>query len=142
MTEDRPTATLRVGDAERATTVGELSRHYADGRLDLAEFDQRAAAAWSARTRAELAGPLVDLPPAASAPQLAAPRRSRPDVPRDPGVVIHLAVYTAVIAALWVVWLLTGAGHPWPLYPMLGWGSGVAGHVLAERSCAGGKALC
>jgi len=33
-----------------------------------------------------------------------------------------------VIALLWLIWLVTGAGYPWPIWPMLGWGVGVAGH--------------
>jgi hypothetical protein len=40
------------------------------------------------------------------------------------------------MALLWVIWLITGAGYPWPVWPMLGWGIGVAGHqtrVWARR---------
>jgi hypothetical protein len=37
--------------------------------------------------------------------------------------------YLAVMALLWLIWLATGAGHPWPVWPMLGWGIGVAGHA-------------
>ena len=33
------------------------------------------------------------------------------------------------MALLWTIWLVTGAGYPWPIWPMLGWGVGVAGHA-------------
>lgn len=41
---------------------------------------------------------------------------------------IHLAVYLATNVALVVIWALTGAGHPWFLYPIVGWGIGLAAH--------------
>jgi 2TM domain len=37
----------------------------------------------------------------------------------------HLLVYTLVIALLWTIWALTGAGFPWPLIVMGGWGVGL-----------------
>lgn len=52
----------RIGDAERTAAVNELSDHYAAGRLDRAEFDQRSEAALQARTGAELVPLFADLP--------------------------------------------------------------------------------
>lgn len=52
----------RIGDAERQAAVTELSDHYAAGRLDRAEFDQRSEAALTARTGAELVPLFADLP--------------------------------------------------------------------------------
>jgi hypothetical protein len=88
-----------------------LRAHGAAGRLDIAELEERTAAALTARTGADLAALTRDLPrlprdPARSAAAWAAEART----------------YALVIAALVVVWLATGAGHPWPLYPALGWG--------------------
>ena len=53
---------MRVGDTERGDVVDRLSRHYSDGRLDHAEFSERMDRAMSARTTADLAGLLTDLP--------------------------------------------------------------------------------
>lgn len=53
---------LRVSDAERADAADRLSRHYGDGRLDKAEFDQRLDRAMNATTRADLRGLFADLP--------------------------------------------------------------------------------
>jgi len=36
----------------------------------------------------------------------------------------HRLVYTLVIALLWTIWALTGAGFPLPLIVMGGWGVG------------------
>jgi len=40
-----------------------LSKHYSEGRLDETEFNERLQRAVSAKTRGDLAGLLVDLPP-------------------------------------------------------------------------------
>jgi DUF1707 SHOCT-like domain len=62
---------VRASDAEREQTVTLLQRSFADGRLALAELEERASAAYAARTRAELRELTADLP-AAVQPQ---PRR-------------------------------------------------------------------
>ena len=112
---------LRIGDAERGRVVDQLADHHAAGRLTLEEFEDRMAAAWAARTGKDLDVLVRDLPaqPRPSGSPPAATRRRL-----DP----HVKTYLAVIALLWLIWLVTGAGYPWPVWPMLGWGIGVAGH--------------
>jgi len=62
-TSDAPaTGPIRVGNGERQAASEVLSRHYADGRLTLEEFDQRVGAVWAARTRSDLAAVQHDLP--------------------------------------------------------------------------------
>ncbi|MGY1616185.1 2TM domain-containing protein [Geodermatophilus sp. SYSU D00691] len=45
----------------------------------------------------------------------------------------HLVAYCIVNGALWAVWLVialtAGATFPWPLFPMAGWGVGLAFHA-------------
>ncbi|MGE3286607.1 MAG: DUF1707 domain-containing protein [Pseudonocardia sp.] len=53
---------LRVSHAEREHITQLLARHHAAGRLDADEFAERAAAAASAVTRADLNRTVVDLP--------------------------------------------------------------------------------
>src|SRR4029450_7877431 len=77
--------------------------------------------AWTARTGADLALLVQDLP--APAPSRTPDRRRAGHPHLDPQV----RTYLAVMALLWLIWLLTGAGYPWPVWPMLGWGVGGAG---------------
>jgi hypothetical protein len=53
---------VRASNAEREATVTRLQTAVGEGRIDLDEFSQRAAAAYAATTTAELDALLVDLP--------------------------------------------------------------------------------
>jgi GntR family transcriptional regulator len=63
---------LRVSDAEREAVAGRLAEHFAAGRLDRAEFDDRVRRAMSAKTRGNLRGLFADLsePGAPAGPEL------------------------------------------------------------------------
>jgi hypothetical protein len=58
---------LRLSDADRDDAIVRLSEHYAAGRLDKDEFDERSDAVWTARTGADLAPIFADLAPVARA---------------------------------------------------------------------------
>ncbi|HZA71962.1 MAG TPA: DUF1707 domain-containing protein [Propionibacteriaceae bacterium] len=123
---------LRVGDAERERVTDLLAEHHAAGRLTISELDERLTATLSARTRDELAATLADLPAAARPP--AEPERRVP-APAVLGRRFHLVSYVVVLAGLWLIWALTGAGYPWPIWPMLGWGLGLLGRRGQLSSC-------
>ena len=53
---------VRASDAEREQTVALLRRNFADGRLTQAELEERAGAAYAARTRDQLRDLTADLP--------------------------------------------------------------------------------
>lgn len=53
---------LRASNAEREKTVEALQRAVGEGRITMAEFEERAAAAYTAKTRAELNVLTDDLP--------------------------------------------------------------------------------
>jgi hypothetical protein len=53
---------IRVSDAERNAVAELLGQHYADGRLDQAEFDDRVGRTMAAKTRGDLSGLFDDLP--------------------------------------------------------------------------------
>lgn len=55
-------ADIRASDAERADVADRLSKHYGDGRLDQAEFNERMERAMSAKTVGDFAGLFSDLP--------------------------------------------------------------------------------
>lgn len=47
------------------------------------------------------------------------------------GLRMHAAVFVIIQLLLVATWALTGAGFPWFVFPLLGWGAGLAGHALA-----------
>ena len=49
------------------------------------------------------------------------------------GFKVHLLTYIGVMSMLWVIAFITGSVwyHPWPIYPMMGWGFGLVGHYFA-----------
>ncbi|MEV5648046.1 DUF1707 domain-containing protein [Nocardia sp. NPDC052254] len=66
ITHDGPVPAVRVTDHERAQVARQLDMALGDGSLDLTELDQRLAAVYAARTRAELEAVTADLPVAAA----------------------------------------------------------------------------
>jgi len=84
-TPERP---IRIGNEEREAAVRALGEHLAQGRLDTHEYEERVAAAYAARTSADLA-PLFDdlpqppalLPPAPPPAPPARPTGTAPDAP-------------------------------------------------------------
>jgi hypothetical protein len=110
--------TLRASDQEREHTAALLREHCRRGRLSVDELSERMSAAFVARTHGELRALLGDLP---------AQRPAAPD--GDFGG--HARVFLLVQVSLVAIWLLTGAGYFWPVWPFLGWGIGLAAHALA-----------
>lgn len=47
------------------------------------------------------------------------------------GFRVHFAVYLAVNALLVLIWAITSSTYFWPVWPMLGWGIGVAAHAAS-----------
>lgn len=43
----------------------------------------------------------------------------------------HLGVFVIVNTMLIIIWAATGAGYFWPIWPIVGWGIGLAAHALA-----------
>jgi hypothetical protein len=72
---------IRVSDAERNAVVELLGQHYAEGRLDQSEFDERVNRAMAAKTRGDLEGLFDDLPELGQG----APAAGRPGTPGGPG---------------------------------------------------------
>ena len=98
---------MRVSDNDRERAMADLAGHYADGRLDHEEYDERLDAIWTARTRADLAvlfsdlpRPAVTYPPARPAPQGAKRGFRLPLLP----VLALLVVLSILLEA--PVWLL------------------------------------
>jgi Domain of unknown function (DUF1707)/2TM domain len=123
---------LRASDAERENTATALRDHAEQGRLDMEELEERLEQAYAARTRAELELVTADLPQR-SAPQR--PERARREL-RD-----HVRIYVLVNLLLIVIWAASGGGYFWPIWPIAGWGIGVACHASAVRGKRSPKRL-
>jgi hypothetical protein len=58
---------MRVSDTERETAAAELREHFASGRLDQEELNERLSAVFAAKTRGDLSALFTDLPSAGHA---------------------------------------------------------------------------
>ena len=41
---------------------------------------------------------------------------------------VHASVYLATNLSLFAIWALAGGGYPWFVFPIVGWGIGLAAH--------------
>ncbi len=86
-----PEPHLRAADADRAAVADVLGAHMSAGRLTVAEFDERLAQAYAAKTYGELDRLTADLPPldastatASSAPVPASSAEAQPSAASAP----------------------------------------------------------
>ncbi len=117
-------AHLRAADVDRDLVHRVLAEAFADGRLDRQEFDERSERVVAIRTLGQLpdvVADLVPLQPAATAPALLTPDALRERAVADWRSDRREAVWGlfAVSAIVWVIWAVTGAGFPWPLFVTL-----------------------
>jgi len=109
---------VRIGDVEREEAARALGEHFATGRLDRGEYDERLASAFAAKTWGDLAPVFRDLPhPAPVAPTpLARPGVAagwhRPGPPFLP-VVMLLIGLALLLGTAWVFWLGLGGFLLW-----------------------------
>lgn len=107
------TANLRVSDTERNEVADKLSRHFADGRLDQAEFKDRLDAAMSAKTQGDLAGICDDLPRLATEPSPPPSRRRR--------LIPFLLIMVFVVMAAGSTLSMVNVLHvPWAIFVIAG----------------------
>jgi hypothetical protein len=101
---------MRVGDAERDEAARALGEHFASGRIDRAEYDERLELAFAARTGNDLAALFRDLPqtrhPAHDLARAHAARRGR-RIPFLPVLLILIGL-AFVFNAGWIIWVGLG----------------------------------
>jgi hypothetical protein len=114
---------LRASDDERNAVADKLSRHYAEGRLDEAEFKTRLDTAMSATTRGDLNGLFHDLPKLPEPPPPPPTRRQR-SVPW-----LFLLAFAAVVAVATLPF--------YPLYHVPWFLFAVVGFILWRRAAGG-----
>ncbi|MET7767617.1 DUF1707 domain-containing protein [Nocardia sp. NPDC005366] len=125
---------MRASDVERDHVVGLLGRHLADGRLDLAEYDQRVAKVYATATRDDLHLVLSDLP-GLSKQGFAGADTTRSRIPLWQR--IEGASWLGVSVLVLVIWgaISIGVGeftYPWPVWVIGPWGA-----VLVLRMLTG-----
>jgi class 3 adenylate cyclase len=130
---------LRAGDLDRERTAVALRDHFGAGRLSEEELSERLDAVYAARTVGELDALTSDLPGPAGAAVTPAPRRyvTRHGSALRTSVKIHATTYTLVNLLLIAIWAAAGGGYFWPIWPILGWGIGVAAHAAPVLAGAG-----
>ncbi len=106
---------LRVSDAERHEVADRLSKHFAEGRLDQEEFNERMEQAMSAKTRSDLGGLFYDLPATDDTDHLPV-RRPRPG---GPLVQRLLLVILLVVIVSTIAHTVVSLYHPWLLIGVL-----------------------
>lgn len=109
---------MRASDGERERVVETLRAHAAAGRLTVDELEARITRAYAAATRGDLRGLLADLPEAR-------PPRSRPRANHE------WHAWASVAVLLLVIWVATGAGYFWPVWPIGFWALGL---LLGHRA--------
>jgi hypothetical protein len=127
------TSTL-AGTHDREKTADLLGQAFAQGYLQVDEYDQRLQTVFQTHTAAELRELTTGLPvdrirrhdPRRRAARIAAARR---------GVRAYLYAYFAMCAIVLSVWaavaMTTDATYFWPIWPILGAGIGLVSHALS-----------
>jgi hypothetical protein len=120
--------TVRASDAERERALRALRAHYAAGRLDADELEERVAKATVARYRHELQALLADLPGGHRA------RAGRAAMRVDRAMLRgHVVSFATVNGALVAGWAVAGGGAFWPAAVLAPWGAVLAGHAYTSR---------
>jgi hypothetical protein len=93
---------MRIGDEDREQAAAILGDHFSAGRLEHAEFDERIARIYAARTEADLAPVFVDLPAAAldGRPFSKTAAHARHRIPAS--TIVPVLVLVLVAAMAWV----------------------------------------
>lgn len=108
-----PASSMRASDADRDAVLAELSEHFQAGRLTSDELEERTQQALRARTFADLASLLADLPSSSTVPAagLAADAAAGPgrEWPSALAPVVLGMVAVVVVAGV-IIGTLAGAG--------------------------------
>ncbi|MCF6509686.1 DUF1707 domain-containing protein [Blastococcus sp. MG754426] len=134
---------LRAADSDRAAVASTLGRAMSEGRLTVAEYDDRLARAYAARTFGELAELTADLP---AAPPRPAPVRSGHPAPvcggRGYGRLqqVHWGSWASTAVIVLMVWAVSSLAsrellYFWPFWVIVPWGA----VLLLGRIAGGGR---
>jgi hypothetical protein len=137
---------IRASDQDRDRVANVLREHHAVGRLDADEFSERLDKAFAAKTMGDLEALTADLPAVdpyplptssmghhhsdAGLPATVMGAMSRGHGRFSPAWQAAWGSWLGTALLLIVIWALTGAGYPWPLWVIGPWGAVMAGRWL------------
>lgn len=125
---------LRAADTDRAAVAELLGEALRDGRLTVAEYDDRLAAAYGARTLGDLAPLTGDLPAPVPAPT-AAPAGCAAGG-QDLGRAWRAWLTVACIVVTVYLASVLGTGdwqYPWPVWVVGPWGAALVARTVSTR---------
>lgn len=125
----------RITDQERARAAADVQAAAGDGLLTLDEADERLAKVWAARTSGELAVVRAELPARwlkerrRHEAALEAASLARKTLPA------HIRSWLMLVALFVGIWAVTTGpdGYFWPVWPAMGTGICLVGHIAAAR---------
>ncbi len=127
---NEPVTKHGVPDRQADAAFQQLRQRFMEGRITLPELEEQVGSLYlehGSRQPQDIA--------ALHQPSAAVPARSATAVPLPHAPAAeargHVLSYVLVMAMLVGIWAMSGMGYFWP---MMGWGIGVASHVLGTRS--------
>lgn len=114
---------IRVGDAERSEALDRLGTLFADGYLDVGEFEERTGQAAVTRTRGELSMLFDDLPAEPASLEKRTPSELELDEKLAAKRKLDTAIYTTLIGGLAVFFVLQlgfDLDYAWVVWPVAG----------------------
>ncbi|HEX9033688.1 MAG TPA: DUF1707 domain-containing protein [Streptosporangiaceae bacterium] len=145
---------MRASDQDRERAAQALSQHHAVGRIDAAEFHERLDRVFEAKTIGDLDELTADLPdvdlyplptsslrrtggsgglPSSTIAGGTAGALSRRHGRLSPPWLAAWSSWLGVTLLCTVIWLLSGAGYPWPLWVAGPWGAILAAGWIVGR---------
>ncbi|MCS7478861.1 DUF1707 domain-containing protein [Umezawaea endophytica] len=121
MSEQSSTPSTRASDADRARAAEHLATALSEGRLDLAEYEERTRRALAATTLGDLASVTADLPAPVVDHTVAEKAAKRQEFRTEWG---YWAGGAVVMTGVWGVTSFTQGELKlfWPLAPLVIWG--------------------
>jgi hypothetical protein len=141
-----PEPHLRAADADRAAVAAQLGEQMSAGRLTVAEYDERLARAYAARTDGELEELTADLPRPAAQPPAPAPVQPQPAAahgwhhggwsggPSREAAWRNWAVTALIVLTVWTATVI-GSGefhYFWPIWVIGPWGAVLLAQTLGR----------
>lgn len=135
-----PRERMRAADSDRERVAERLRVAHADGRLDLAEYDERVQQAWAARTYGELDTLTADLPGTQAAVPAPRDRDNEPQGHHWHGrggraAVTAWASASAINLVIWAIVCLSTMSwiYPWWVWVAGPWGAMLLAGRLSRR---------